>query len=58
MKKGKDLKATTFFGESTEKDVPYFLLAEALGVWGKQLPSSNQSVISVQSAQGDLFDSL
>lgn len=57
MKKAKNLKTITFYGESTAKDAPVFLLAQALGVWGK--PQHQQVIKSSdtqQFPQGDLFN--
>ena len=39
MKNSKEKKSTGFYGESSEKDAPVFLLAQALGVWGKLGPA-------------------
>ena len=39
MSPRKPTKTMHFFGESTAKDAPAFLLAKALGVWGKPPPA-------------------
>lgn len=59
MQTQKQKKAATFFGESGEKDVPFFMLAQALGVWGKPSPPPPpEIVVAPQSPQGDLFSDM
>jgi hypothetical protein len=59
MKTQKPKKVATFFGESGAKDEPFFMLAQALGVWGKPSPPPPpETVVSPKSPQGDLFDDM
>ena len=72
MSPRKPTKSMLFFGQSTAKDAPAFLLAKALGVWGKPPPAlPSRSSLSPSSPlpaarskapatvrQGDLFAAL
>ena len=56
MKKIKEVKAMTYYGERTAKDAPVFLLARTFGVWGNPPPQPIlKSDDTRQSGQGDLF---
>ena len=58
----RESKTMVYFGQRTEKDVPFFTLSQALGVWG-QAPSSRalactsaqRSKSVTRPVQGDLF---
>lgn len=53
------IKASTkppFFGETTEKDEPFILLAQTLGVWGSPKAFAPPKTDGSNSIQGDLFE--
>lgn len=58
MNKGKESKSTNFFGQYTEKERPFFDLAQALGVWGEPPQPVFEIPVFTTPAQGDLFGSL
>lgn len=46
----------TFYGQTTEKDVPYLLLAGLLGVWGRPANLPAPQARRPATPQRDLFE--